>query len=81
MPLSANHPHTRLPQRTTKPNRRGKARVAIVRELDHELLVTPRRDGTVHLTVNGTTETLTAAQAARFGTMMQDAARRARASA
>ncbi|MFH5923815.1 hypothetical protein [Roseomonas xinghualingensis] len=75
MPVLSPHLHAaRLPQRAASPRRRDNQ---VTRELDHELSVAARPDGTVHLTINGTVEALSANQAARYASMIADAARRA----
>ncbi len=78
MPQLSSHLHShRLPQRAQTPRRHGSRKPEIVRELDHELSVEADGADRVRITINGTSEALTANEAARFGAMIIETARRA----
>ncbi|WP_338662603.1 hypothetical protein VQH23_20940 [Pararoseomonas sp. SCSIO 73927] len=71
--LSPHLPNNRLPQRGAARRRCAEPK----RELDHDLRVESGGQGSVRLVINGTVEALTANEAARFGAMIIETARRA----
>ncbi|MBP0492852.1 hypothetical protein [Roseomonas indoligenes] len=63
--------------RRVSSSRLNDKRTEPVRELDHDLRVENGGGGSVRLVINGTVEALTANEAARFGAMIVETARRA----